>query len=197
MSNPHRFVRVPAALAGAALTVLGLAAQPALAADKVVVRDIVLTNNVAERMPTDSVDAFAADADVGFAFVRISNSGDPTQVKVVWSRAGVEQGAVPLNVGTSSGWRTWSSTSLRPGNWRVQVVDANGGVLSQKDFTVGPRAVASQPQQDGVAQRDSVSRDNMPALRVPQSSQVPSGQVPSGQVPSGQVPSGQVADPNQ
>ncbi len=156
----------PAAL----LLALAATTQPALAGDKVVVRDVVLTHNVAERMPTDSVDGFAADTDVGYAFVRISNAGEPTQVKVVWSRNGVEQGAVPLNVGTSSGWRTWSSTSLQPGNWRVQVVDANGAVLSQKDFAVGPRAVASQPQ---------------------------SSQVPSDQVPSSQVPSGQVADPNE
>jgi len=180
MSNPFRIVRRPAAFAGAALVgasmaVLGIAATPALAGDKVVVRDVVLTHNVAERMPTDSVDAFAADADVGYAFVRISNSGDPTQVKVVWSRNGVEQGAVPLNVGTSSGWRTWSSTNLQPGNWRVQVVDANGGVLSQKDFSVGPRAVAAQPRRDNVTQ----SQNNEPAARQPQSSQVPADQVPS------------------
>jgi hypothetical protein len=184
MSNPLRIVRLPAALVGASLAILGIAAQPALAGDKVVVRDVVLTHNVAERMPTDSVDGFSADTDVGFAFVRISNSGDPTQVKVVWSRNGVEQGAVPLNVGTSSGWRTWSSTNLQPGNWRVQVVDANGGVLSQKDFTVGPRAVASQPQRDNVSHH---SQDNVSTAHQPQSSQVPSDQVPSDQV----------ADPNE
>lgn len=138
-------VRVPAALVGAAVAVFGVAAGPAFAGDKVVVRDIVLTHNVAERMPTDSVDAFAADADVGYVFVRVSNAGDPTTLKVVWSRAGVEQGAVPLNVGTSSGWRTWSSTNLRPGSWNVQVVDASGSVLSQRDFTVGNQAVVAQP----------------------------------------------------
>jgi hypothetical protein len=161
MSSSKLNIRLPAALAGAALAVLGIAAAPAQAGDQVVVRDLVLTHNVAERMPTDSVDGFAADADVGYVFVRVSNSGDPTQVKVVWSRSGVEQGSVPLNVGTSSGWRTWSSANLRPGNWNVQVVDANGAVLSEKDFTVGATATVAQP----------TPRPETDAVQDPQTSQ--------------------------
>jgi hypothetical protein len=142
MSSSKLGVRLPAALAGAALAVLGIAAGPAFAGDQVVVRDVVLTHNVAERMPTDSVDAFGANDEVGYVFVRVSNSGDPTTVNVVWHRNGVEHGTVPLNVGTSSGWRTWSRTNLAPGNWTVQVVDASGTVLSEKDFTVGTQTVA-------------------------------------------------------
>jgi hypothetical protein len=186
MSNRNRFVRAPAPLTaaariGAAMAVLGFAALPAAADGKVVVRDLVLTHNVDERMPTDSVDGFAAETDVGFAFVRVSNGGDPTQVKMVWSRNGVEQGSVPLNVGTSSSWRTWSRVSLQPGNWRVQVVNADGSVLSQREFSVGQASVASRPQQ----QRNDVARqnqDNVPGQRVPQSSQVLVDQTPSDQV---------------
>jgi hypothetical protein len=162
MSSLKTNVRRTAALAGLAVAVAGVAAPPAAASDALSVRDLVLTRNVAERMPTDSVDAFAADDAVGYAFVRVNNPGDPTTVRVVWRRDNQEHGSVPLNVGTSSGWRTWSSTNLSPGNWQVEVVAADGAVLSRKDFTVGVQA----------ADAASADRQGTP-VRDPQTSQEP------------------------
>ena len=49
----------------------------------------------------------------------------------------MQHGSVWLNVGTSPGWRTWSSANLRPGNWSVALIDAGGSVLVQRSFIVG------------------------------------------------------------
>ena len=59
-----------------------------------------------------------------------------------------------MNIGTSPGWRTWSTANLRPGNWRVALVDASGAVLTEKAFTVGPlpaAPVAAQGVRDDAA----------------------------------------------
>jgi len=128
---------LPMALFGAALAVSTLAAGPAVADGELVVRDFVLTNDVVDREPTNEAAAFTTHDEKAFAFARINNTGAPTTVKVVWRREGMEHGSVWLNVGMSSGWRTWSSANLRPGNWSVTLVDAGGSVLVQRSFIVG------------------------------------------------------------
>ena len=99
---------------------------PAAAEGELVVRDFVLTNDVVDREPTNEAAAFTTRDEKAFAFARINNTGAPTTVKVVWRREGMEDGSVWLNVGMSSGWRTWSSANIRrPGNWSVTLVDAD------------------------------------------------------------------------
>jgi hypothetical protein len=130
-------------LAGALLTVSGLAAPTAAAADSLLVRDFVLTHGIAQREPTDNIQSFTVQNSKVFAFARIGNHGEPTTVNFVWHYGGERHAEVPLGVGTSSGWRTWSSAQLRPGDWSVQLVDADGLVLSEKTFTVGMAASAA------------------------------------------------------
>ncbi len=127
---------LPMALFGAALAVSTLVAAPA-AADELVVRDFVLTSDVVGREPTNEAAAFTTHDEKAFAFARINNTGAPTAVNVVWRHEGMQHGSVWLNVGTSPGWRTWSSANLRPGNWSVALIDAGGSVLVQRSFIVG------------------------------------------------------------
>jgi len=128
---------LPMALFGAALAVSTLVAAPAAADGELMVRDFVLTKDVVDREPTNEVASFTTHDEKAFAFARINNTGAPTTVKVVWRHEGMEHGSVWLNVGTSPGWRTWSSANLRPGNWSVTLVDAGGSVLVQRSFIVG------------------------------------------------------------
>ena len=128
---------LPMALFGATLAVSTLAAGPAAAEGELVVRDFVLTNAIIGREPTNEATAFTVQDGRAFAFARINNTGAPTTVKVVWRHEGMEHGSVWLNVGESTGWRTWSSANLRPGNWSVTLVDAGGSVLVQRSFIVG------------------------------------------------------------
>ncbi len=139
---------LPMALFGAALAVSTLAAAPAAATGELVVRDFVLTNDVVDREPTNEAVAFTTHDERAFAFARINNTGAPTTVKVVWRHEGMEHGSVWLNVGMSSGWRTWSSANLRPGNWSVTLVDAGGSVLVQRSFIVGQTVDAMAGYED-------------------------------------------------
>jgi hypothetical protein len=129
------------ALIGATFAISTLVAGPAKAEGDLVVRDFVLTNQVVGREPTNDATAFTTNDQRAFAFARIHNTGHPTAVNVVWHHEGQQHGSVWLNVGQSSGWRTWSSANLKPGNWSVTLVDAQGAVLVQRSFTVSQTSV--------------------------------------------------------
>jgi hypothetical protein len=123
-------------------------ATPSQAAEGLVIRDFVLTRGIAEREPTDAVDSFHLSDSQGYVFARIANDGSPTGVTVVWRYGDTVHAAIDLDVGTSTGWRTWSSANLKAGPWTVELVDAEGIVLAQQNFTVGT----------------ALAEDGMPAL---------------------------------
>ena len=125
-----------ATILAAAVAVPLLAAKPAAADGSMVIRDFVLTHGIFEREPTGSTDNFTSSDGRGYAFARISNEGMPTQVSFVWYYGDEMHASVDMNIGTSSGWRTWSSVNLRPGNWRVKLQDQNGMVIAERSFTV-------------------------------------------------------------
>ena len=140
--------RLPMALFGATLAISTLAAGPAAAENNLVVRDFVLTNAVVGREPTNEATSFSVQDQQAYAFARINNTGHPTAVNVVWHHEGTQHGSVWLNVGQSSGWRTWSTANLKPGNWSVTLVDAGGSVLVQRSFTVGQTVDAMAGYED-------------------------------------------------
>jgi len=136
-------------LAFASAFALGtFAASPAIAGDSLVIRDFTLTHGIADREPMDKIEAFESNDEKGYAFVRIANDGPPTAVTVVWSYEGKRHASLDLNIGTSNGWRTWSSSNLKQGDWKVELVDANGVVLVQRDFTVGASMAKAHPAVD-------------------------------------------------
>ncbi len=128
---------LPMALFGAALAVSTMVAAPAAAEGEPVVREFVLTHGIVGREPTDDTNEFTTRDEKVFAFARINNTGAPTAVNIVWRHEGIQHGSVWLNVGESTGWRTWSSANLKPGNWSVTLIDAGGSVLVERSFIVG------------------------------------------------------------
>ncbi len=148
--------RLPAALFGVALTVTGLAAAPAAADGRLVVREFVLTHGIVGREPTNDTSAFTVHDKKIYAFARINNTGAATAVNVIWTYQGARHGSVWLNVGKSPAWRTWSSANLKPGNWSVSLIDADGSIMVQRSFTVGPMADAMAATDD-MGDMDSAS----------------------------------------
>ena len=128
-------------LIGAAWTLGIIAAPPALAESSLVIRDFVMTHGVYEREPVGTTDSYTNDDGQAFAFVRINNEGDPTRVSFIWQYGDETHATINQTVGTSAGWRTWSSVNLKPGTWHVKVVSADGVTLAQRDFTVGDQPV--------------------------------------------------------
>ena len=128
-------------LVGAAWTLGVIAAQPALAGSSLVIRDFVMTHGVYEREPVGTTDSFNNDDKRAFAFARINNEGDPTRISFVWQFGDETHATINQTIGSSEGWRTWSSVNLKPGKWQVQVVSEDGVVLAERAFTVGDQPV--------------------------------------------------------
>ena len=113
-------------------------AGPALAESNLIIKDFVLTHAIDEREPIDMVEGFTPADRKGYVYARVFNDGQPERLTVVWMHEGSEHARVGLNIGTSSGWRTWSSANLKPGDWSVQLRNAEGLVLAERDFAVRP-----------------------------------------------------------
>lgn len=138
MMRPTRNKILSATLASAGYVVCSLAALPAMAEGAVVVRNFVLSHGIEGREPINNTESFRVEDGKAFAFARIHNTGAPTTMSFVWNHGERHHATIPVTVGTSSGWRTWSTVKLRPGNWHVKLVDGGGEVVLEKAFSVGP-----------------------------------------------------------
>ncbi len=71
-----------------------------------------------------------------YCWSKITGKGTPATIKHVWYADGKILAEVPLKVERTP-WRTWSDTTVRPGTWKVDVVEAgSGAVLASAAFTV-------------------------------------------------------------
>ncbi len=149
MNHRYSLRSLVSRIAGTAIcaaAVLAIFTNPTYAMGDVVIRDMVVTHGVYDREPIDTADTFLSTDERAYVFLRINNDGLPTNVKVQWIYNDVTHAEVYLNVGTSSGWRTWSSANLKPGLWRVRVVNNMGSTLGERDFFVAAEQVARIPQ---------------------------------------------------
>lgn len=137
---------VCAALAGLVLGALSVTATPAFA--EMTVRDFILTTGVNDREPVDNINAVQASDGSGKVtiFARIKNTGEKSSAIFVWYKGDAERARKTVNIGASSGWRTWSLSAVDVGTWRVLVADGEGNVLAEKTFEVaGEAAPAMKP----------------------------------------------------
>jgi len=114
----------------------GQAMQDAPALD---VAEIVITSQVMDRVPADTLQQVSSQAGVVYCWTRVVGAEGETYVEHVWYRTDQEMARVQLNVGGPD-WRTWSSKRIQPewaGDWRVDVVGPDGTVLDSIDFEVG------------------------------------------------------------
>lgn len=124
-----------------ALFILTLAAvlysAPLIAAELSVI-EAVVTTEIRDREPVDSVQGYPAGIERLYCFTRVVGAEDDTFVTHVWYFADEEMAQIELPV-RSSDWRTWSSKSILPawaGDWRVDVVDPAGNRLASVSFVL-------------------------------------------------------------
>jgi hypothetical protein len=99
----------------------------------------VMATHVAARAPGGVSEAFSTDAGVLWAWVKIKNRAAPSRVTMVWRHEGKVRSKIDLQVGISSGWRTWSRKSIGKkdaGQWTVDVVAPDGTRLDRMRFEV-------------------------------------------------------------
>ncbi|MDH3701329.1 MAG: DUF2914 domain-containing protein [Alphaproteobacteria bacterium] len=152
MNRAIRKGSMAAALAGMAIAVFGMTATPASA--EMAVSELVLTTGVVDREPADAKETIAAMNGEGkaYIFARIKNTGETANLSFIWHYAGDERARKTVNIGTSSGWRTWSNSAVGPGTWRVDLVDDAGTVLAQKTFNVEDQTAMTPPVMPSAAQ---------------------------------------------
>jgi len=102
------------------------------------VAEAVVTTRIEDRAPVDAIQAYTATVGKLYCFTRVTGAAGDTAVVHVWSQGGAEEGRVELPV-RSGDWRTWSAKTIPPGaagDWRVDVLDAEGNVLKTTRFTL-------------------------------------------------------------
>ncbi|HEU0264128.1 MAG TPA: DUF2914 domain-containing protein [Geobacterales bacterium] len=98
----------------------------------------VITTQVKDRMPVDEVKSTAASVGKLYCFTKIVGAEGETTVSHVWYHAGKEVFRISFPVKGAS-WRVYSAKTIYPemtGEWKVDVLDASGTLLSSIPFTV-------------------------------------------------------------
>ncbi len=99
------------------------------------VLEFVLASKIENREPQGITDSFANVDDRAYAFARL-NVKTQGKVTFVWFRNDSEYTRFTTDVQTAKKWRTYASVKLRPGTWKVQLLNEDNSVLAEKTFTL-------------------------------------------------------------
>ncbi|MFT7621022.1 MAG: hypothetical protein ACI9WU_000183 [Myxococcota bacterium] len=111
--------------------------------DALEVVDGKAARGVDHRSPIGASGTFAEG--VVWAWVRVKNSGDRSQVRMIWKHDGEVRSRMDLDIGTSSGWRTWSRKTMTAddaGPWTVETWTWDGRLLDTMEFEVETESLA-------------------------------------------------------
>ena len=99
------------------------------------VEKIVTASGVENREPINETSAFDKSAGKVYTWTRITGASTPARIKHIYYLNEKKEAEVELQVGGSP-WRIWSNKNVRPGNWKVEVIDEAGATLAAAVFTV-------------------------------------------------------------
>lgn len=136
--NFKRMMLHVAIVAGVVMMLMPVATATSAEADAMSIARLELCNGVENREPVGAADTFAADIATVYAFLEMRDIPEETTVSFVWFHGDDEVARVPVKIGQSGRWRTYSSKNLggRIGAWRVEIQDEKNTVLGTADFTV-------------------------------------------------------------
>jgi hypothetical protein len=99
------------------------------------VEKIVTATGVEQREAVGESKEFEASAGKVFCWTKIKAQTPPVQIKHVWYADGKQVFSQTLELKNPSN-RTWSWKNIHPGDWKVEVTDEGGTVLSSIEFKV-------------------------------------------------------------
>ena len=114
-----------------------------LVGDALEIVDGVIATGVSKRVPQGVDVAFEPEVGTLWAWTKVRNTVAATHITHLWKRDGEIKSRVQLNVGKSSGWRTWSRKRIGArdvGEWTVEVIADDGTLIDELAFTVAPTA---------------------------------------------------------
>lgn len=104
------------------------------------------TTAIVDREPADQVSSVASDVGTVYFFTELRDFDGQTVVHR-WSHDGEVMAEVTFDVGGPR-WRVWSSKNLVAdwtGNWKVDVVAADGSVVASQSLMVTAPAPQAEP----------------------------------------------------
>lgn len=99
------------------------------------VEKAVTATSVEDHEPVGEATEFDASVGKVYCWSKVLAETVPTTIKHVWYADDQKVFELPLDIKYPS-TRTWSNKTIRPGNWRVDVTDEAGTVLTSVSFTV-------------------------------------------------------------
>ena len=104
----------------------------------VTVDNIEICTSVEDRQAVGTDTSFANDVGQLYCFTKLSSDQDTTAISHAWYYGDKEMAKVEMTMKAQT-WRTWSSKKIVSdwtGDWRVDVLSADGKVLASKKFVV-------------------------------------------------------------
>lgn len=133
MQNTIRFLISVCAFSLLSLSVL---AQDGQDKPDLEIIQFVLAEDVIEREPVNIRQTFSAKDRQAFCFARIANPKDMVKLEFKWFFEEELYFTLPVKIGQSKSWRTYSSVQPQPGAWRVELTTEDGQVLKEIRFHV-------------------------------------------------------------
>jgi hypothetical protein len=102
------------------------------------VNEIAVCTSVENRQPMGTDSVFSADIGKLYCFTGLTSQTDMAEISHVWFYNDKEMAKINLAAKGKS-WHTWSAKTIMPawkGNWRVEIQDSNGNVISSISFRV-------------------------------------------------------------
>lgn len=99
---------------------------------------MVVCEGVKNREPVGAGEEFGTDVGEVYAFIEAVNIAEDTQVTFIWYHGGEEISRFGLPLRKGPRWRTFASKDIRrrPGDWNVELRDAEGARAGAVSFRV-------------------------------------------------------------
>lgn len=102
------------------------------------VDEISVCTAVEDRQPVGIDTSFTSAVEQLYCYTKLTSPQDTTVISHVWFHNEEQMASIKLTMKAKT-WRTWSSKRIVPewtGDWRVEVQDENGMLLSTKSFKI-------------------------------------------------------------
>ena len=112
--------------------------------DTLYVKSLILTTDVVNNEPVDTVQAFAVSIDKkAYCHARVFNGLGEVTITVQWIHNGGLYLDRPVTISESSGYRVYTSIVPVAGKWEVRILGPNKRVLARKRFSILASTVQS------------------------------------------------------
>jgi hypothetical protein len=99
------------------------------------VDSMVFAAGIDARSPVGVAAQFQSTTGKVSCWIKVSSSQGPISVKFVWNKDGQKVFELPITLKPQSG-RLWSTKTVTPGNWQVDIVDDASVIAKSGTFVV-------------------------------------------------------------